>query len=58
MICPNMLIKIDSKVFELESSNDALKKENERVKRIIVAVIKEWDECGSIDVDVLRTLTQ
>jgi hypothetical protein len=57
MICPNMLRKIDSKVSELESSNDALKKENERVRRVIAAVIQEWDDGGSIDVDVLRTLT-
>lgn len=57
MICQNLLRKIDVQVSELESSNVELKKENERVKRIIAAVIQEFDDSGSIDVDVLRTLT-
>ncbi len=56
MICPNLMKKVEEQMNQLEVSNAELKKENERLKRIVSAVIKEWDTDGFIDVDILRNI--
>ncbi len=56
MICPEMLRKIDAKVSDLEYLNAELQKENQKMKRVIAAVIEEWENVGVIDVDVLKKI--
>ncbi len=56
MICPEMLRKIDAKVSDLESLNAELQKENQKMKRVIAAVIEEWENVGVVDVDVLKKI--
>lgn len=56
MICPEMLRKIDAKVSDLEYLNAELQKENQKMKRVIAAVIEEWENVGVVDVDVLKKI--